>query len=125
MIILPAAIAVETSELPLPRALPPPPPASDASACKDSRTGVLVRRRNRPVDVDENPRVRRRVGSRKGDLVGRIGAAPAGDADLRTRDVELGAPGGRGTVQGDVLGSEEIGSRLDAARDRDGERGLA
>jgi hypothetical protein len=103
---------------------PPTSPFHELAA-EDSRAGILVRSRNRVVDVDENARVRGLVSAGEGDLVGGLGAAAAGDGDLGARDVELGAARALGDVQADVLGAEEVVAGLDAPRDGDLEGALA
>ena len=65
---------------------------SRISAAEDSRTGILVRRRNRVVDVDEDARIGRLVGAGEGNLVRGLSASAACDAKLGARDVELGTP---------------------------------
>lgn len=61
-------------------------------AAEDRRAGVLVRCRDRVVDVDEDTRVRGLVRARESNLVRGVGAAAACDADLGARNVELGTP---------------------------------
>jgi hypothetical protein len=94
-------------------------------AGKDGGAGVDVGRRDGPVDVDLDAGVRSAVGTRECDLVGRLGAAAAGDAELGARDVELSAAGGAGAVETEMLGAEEVVAGLDAAGDGDGERSLS
>ena len=65
---------------------------SRISAAEDSRTGILVRRRDRVVDVDEDARIGRLVGAGEGNFVRGLSASAACDAKLGARDVELGTP---------------------------------
>lgn len=78
---------------------------------------VLVGRRDGPVNVDHQSGVVGRVGTREGDLVGRVGVAAAGDGDLGASNVKLSLAWSR--VQSNVFDPEEVVSAGDARRQRD------
>ncbi len=60
----------------------PSPPPFAHSAAEDSRTGILVRRRDGVVNVDEDARIGRLVGAGEGNFVCGLSASTACDAKL-------------------------------------------
>jgi hypothetical protein len=94
-------------------------------AAEDTRTRVLIRCRNRVVDVDLDTGVIRLISTWEGDLVRRISAAAASDSQLSTRNVELGTTRGAGAVQSNMLSAEQIVSGPDTPGDGDRESALA
>jgi hypothetical protein len=74
----------------------------------DGRTGSLVAGWHRPVDVDENTRVRRAVCTGERDQWAGCTASTICHCDLSASNVELGAAGRRGGVQADVLAANEV-----------------
>jgi hypothetical protein len=94
-------------------------------AAKGRATGVGVALGDGPVDVDEQTGVGGGVGTGEAEQAGAGSAGAAGDADLRAGQVQLGTVLGTGTVQADLLETDEVLSVGDAARNGDGDGALA
>lgn len=89
----------------------------------DSRAGRSVRP-NTAVDVDPDTRIVRAISARERYKRARVTVSTTCDTDLGTRDVELGAVGVAGLVQGDVLDAEEIVAGRDVPGDGDADGAL-
>ena len=83
-------------------------PTNHTSTLPDSRAGVLVASGDRVVDVDQDTRVSSLVSTGERDGRTRSSRTATSDSDLRARDVELGSASGGGSVDGDILGTEEV-----------------
>jgi hypothetical protein len=70
------------------------------------RRGVVSR--NRPVDVDQNTRIRGVISSRKRNEGCWVSVSSTGDGDLPTGKIELRATFSAGAVERNVLDAEEI-----------------
>lgn len=88
-------------------------------------TGVGVAGGDGPVDVDEQTGVVGAVSAREAEESGVGSASSAGDGDLGAGEVQLGTGGGAGDVEANVLEADEVLAVGNAARDRDGDGGLA
>ena len=87
-------------------------------ALNNRRARIDITRRNRPVQLEQQPRIRRLICARERDQAPRVeGAAATGNRELCARDVELGAADASGRVQGDVLDAEEVFAVCDAGGD--------
>jgi hypothetical protein len=92
------------------------------STLPNSRTRVLVARRDRVVYINQKPRIRSLVATRQRDSRARSPRAAARDGDLSARNIELGAVGRRGGVDGDVLRAQQVVAGGERFGDRKGER---
>lgn len=89
-------------------------------ASEDGRSRRRVRCRHGVVNIDHQARVRRLIRTRERDEVRRRLAPAARHRELGARDVRLGAAGGAGAVESDVLDAQQVVARGDARRDLGG-----
>jgi hypothetical protein len=91
----------------------------------DSRARGLVVCGDGVVDVNKDTGIASLVRAREADERRRAAAATVVDLDLGAGDVELGAAGAAGAVEGDVLRAEQVLARGQGLGEGHGDLGLA
>lgn len=82
--------------------------ASHTSTLPHRRSRHLITRRNRPIEINQNPGIRWAIRAGERNQGGGASIPTARDGQLAAGEVELGTALATGGVQADVLDAEEV-----------------